>query len=250
MALRIALAIGDPAVERVVAAGLAYRGIQVRSLGSGRELVNWCRSARPDVAVCDSRLPDMDSLEAAAALRAERLVPVVLLSGGWTAARAIRAEDLGAVCLNHPVTLSDLADTAAQLAAPRPAQLPAPAEFPVLVVDTNADAAVTLADVLRLRKVGVRTAVTPDAARAALTDAPPEVVILEPRLRGLDGWELARQFRHRAEDRRQLRVAVTTGGRFDDRRRSAEAGLALHLVKPADPKLVTDVVTGFLRAGG
>ncbi len=45
-----------------------------------------------------------------------------------------------------------------------------------------------------------------------------------------------------------LVIAVTTGGRDEDRRRAAEAGVDVHLVKPADPREL-EAVLGRYAAG-
>jgi response regulator NasT len=48
--------------------------------GTGQELVERCRAARPDLVITDIKMPDMDGIAAAAALYKERPVPVILVS--------------------------------------------------------------------------------------------------------------------------------------------------------------------------
>jgi DNA-binding response OmpR family regulator len=64
---------------------------------------------------------------------------------------------------------------------------------------------------------------------------PPDVLLLEIRSAGMDGWELARRFRERAAEKKPFCIAFTTCGTEADRRRSEEAGINLHLVKPLAP---------------
>jgi CheY-like chemotaxis protein len=120
----------------------------------------------------------------------------------------------------------------------------------VLIVDDYPDAADSLAELLRL--YGHRAAVA-RTAREALSVAErelPDVVLLELRLREMDGWQVARRLRERAgtgDRRRLLLVAVTGCGREEDHRRSAAAGIDLHLVKPVDPDLLRQVLMVFAR---
>jgi CheY-like chemotaxis protein len=104
----------------------------------------------------------------------------------------------------------------------------------ILVVDDNLDAADSLA--LLLRVAGHDVQVCHDG-RDALTAAAafqPEVVLLDIGLPGMDGYEVARQLRERAETERVLIVALTGYGQEEDVRRSMEAGFDHHFVKPAD----------------
>ena len=117
----------------------------------------------------------------------------------------------------------------------------------VLVVDAHEDGAASLAEILRLYGYDVRVAGTARAALRAAAEAPPDVVLLEPRLPDLDGWELARRVRVLAGGKPPLVVAISGSGRPEDRRRSAEAGVHLHLVKPADPAVLRGVLARFAR---
>jgi CheY-like chemotaxis protein len=101
-----------------------------------------------------------------------------------------------------------------------------------MIVDDNVDAATTLAEVLHL--LGAQTTVARDGAQAlALAHAGPlpEVVLLDIGLPGMDGYEIAREWRRRFGSGTQL-VALTGYGSAEDRRRTAQAGFDAHLVKP------------------
>lgn len=103
----------------------------------------------------------------------------------------------------------------------------------VLVADPHIDGAESLAEFLRLCGLDVAVAHTGPEALAAAERSPPDVLIVEPFLPGSDGWAVARAVLRR--EPRTLCVAVSTLGRTEDRRRSADAGFALHLVKPVGP---------------
>jgi two-component system, OmpR family, response regulator len=105
----------------------------------------------------------------------------------------------------------------------------------VLVVEDDADGALSLAQFLR--GLGHEVEVAPDgqAAVEAAQARPPDVVLLDIGLPGLDGWEVARRLQGHPAGKRPLLVALTGYGREADRRRSDEAGIDLHLTKPVDP---------------
>src|SRR4029077_3961897 len=47
---------------------------------TGRELVEQCRSLRPDLVITDIKMPDMDGIEAAEAICRDEPIPVILVS--------------------------------------------------------------------------------------------------------------------------------------------------------------------------
>ena len=110
----------------------------------------------------------------------------------------------------------------------------------VLIAEPHEDGAETLACLLRLYGHDVTVAHSGPAALAAAAQEPPDVLIVEPRLPGLDGWEVARRLR--SADPRPLCIAVTTCGRPEDRRRSTAAGIAAHLLKPAEPATLVGIL--------
>ena len=120
----------------------------------------------------------------------------------------------------------------------------------VLIVDDYPDAADSLAALLRLYGHRATVARTAREALSVAEREPPDVVLLELRLREMDGWQVAQRLREQAgtrDRRRLLLVAVTGCGREEDHRRSAAAGIDLHLVKPADPDLLRQVLKVFAR---
>jgi PAS domain S-box-containing protein len=128
------------------------------------------------------------------------------------------------------------------LAPPAPLRPAAPAAAPragagaplrVLVVDDNVDAAKTLGQLLRLAGHEVSLAHDGAAALAAAVAAPPDLVLLDIGLPGMDGYAVAARLRAAGHAGTAL-VALTGYGREDDLRRSRDAGFDHHLVKPID----------------
>lgn len=103
----------------------------------------------------------------------------------------------------------------------------------ILVVDDQADAADTLAELLRCHGHAVDVAYSPaEALKRALAHAP-DIAFIDIVMPGMDGWALAQQLRER--NPRAYLVALTGASEDDRRERSQEAGLDIHLVKPIDP---------------
>ncbi len=104
----------------------------------------------------------------------------------------------------------------------------------VLVVDDNADAAETLADLLH--GLGHTTSVAHDGPTALSKAAAfrPQVALLDIGLPVMDGYELARRLREQPGLHRVRLLAITGYGQESDRERSRAAGFHEHLVKPVD----------------
>ncbi len=104
----------------------------------------------------------------------------------------------------------------------------------ILVVDDNRDAADSLGMLLKFE--GADTCITYDgpAALEAIQTYRPSVVLLDIGLPGMDGFEVAERARQLPEGRAIKIIALTGWGQEEDRRRSREAGIDDHLVKPVD----------------
>jgi signal transduction histidine kinase len=104
----------------------------------------------------------------------------------------------------------------------------------VLVVDDNADGVEMLARLLQIDGHEVETALSGLQALERVASFRPEVAILDIGLPGLDGYEVARRIRARADGDPVRLIAVTGYGRDEDRERAREAGFTAHLVKPVE----------------
>jgi signal transduction histidine kinase len=104
----------------------------------------------------------------------------------------------------------------------------------VLVVDDDADSR-EIAAVL-LRRAGARVAVASSVkeAMAELEKSSADVVISDLDLPQEDGYALAAEFRRRQPASRVPLVALSAHAGDADRRRSLDAGFAVHLTKPVD----------------
>jgi two-component system OmpR family response regulator len=120
----------------------------------------------------------------------------------------------------------------------------------VLCVDDDPDTADSLAMLLEL--VGFDPFVYYDAkaALAAVDAIRPDAAILDLRMPGLHGCELARRLREWAGDRPLPLVAVTAQSDDEARRQTAEAGFDIHLTKPIDPDKLALVVADIVILRG
>lgn len=104
----------------------------------------------------------------------------------------------------------------------------------LLIVDDNVDSAKSLAEVLSL--IGNETFVVHDG-ESAVTEAErlrPEVILLDLGLPKINGFDACRRIREYPWAENILIIALTGWGQQEDRRKSAEAGFDVHLVKPVD----------------
>ncbi len=115
----------------------------------------------------------------------------------------------------------------------------------ILVVEDDPDNAASLALLLDLYGFAVRVAPDGLAALDAAQADSPDVILLDIGLPQLDGWEVARRLAARSAWKRPLLIAVTGYSRDSDRRRSAQAGIDLHLAKPIEPDQLLEVLWRF-----
>jgi two-component system CheB/CheR fusion protein len=100
------------------------------------------------------------------------------------------------------------------------------------VVDDHPDSAESTARLLTLYGHEVDVALDGKAALQQARAKPPDVVLLDIGLPGMDGYEVARQLRAMFQNKVRL-VAITTHGfEEEDRKRCLEAGFDVYLVKP------------------
>ena len=111
----------------------------------------------------------------------------------------------------------------------------------VLVVDDNPDALDILATALRVAGATVRTASSGAAALDAWDQDPPDVLLCDIAMPGMDGFSVLARIRERdaRAARRTAALAVSAHATTEHRQRSLAAGFSEHLAKPYR---VTDLV--------
>jgi PAS domain S-box-containing protein len=113
-----------------------------------------------------------------------------------------------------------------------------PGDRSILIVDDNADAALSLAEILRAFGHQVEVAHEPRRALALAERGWPDIFILDIGLPDIDGYALARRLRAMAEEQPEARaatyLALTGYGQAHDKVLSKAAGFDRHFVKPVD----------------
>jgi signal transduction histidine kinase len=160
---------------------------------------------------------------------------LVELHGGRVEAHSVGPGRGSEFVVRLPVAADEPAPRPGEARGQSPDRLTPSARRRVLIVDDNADAANTLALVLRAAGHAVRVAHDGRAALAAAGAAPPEVVLLDIGLpHGMTGYEVARRLRDLPGANGMTLIALTGYGAEEYQRRAAEAGFDHYLTKPVD----------------
>jgi PAS domain S-box-containing protein len=158
---------------------------------------------------------------------------------------SVQAFSRGANCGTELVVRLPFAELPSAAGAPDPNTVPAVtagAGRRVLLVDDNKDAAEMLSMLLVDAGHTVRVAHDPASALSLAPEMGAEVALLDIGLPVMDGYQLGNELRRRLGDRAPALVALTGFSQEQDRRRTADAGFAAHLVKPIDPQQLLEVI--------
>jgi CheY-like chemotaxis protein len=117
----------------------------------------------------------------------------------------------------------------------------------VLIVDDNVDASESLGILLRMVGFSIRIHHGGTTAIDEVEEFQPEACVLDITMPGIDGYELARRLRATGRGRDMLLIAVTALSTRDAYNRAAAAGFDRHIVKPADPQQLLDLLFEFER---
>ena len=183
--------------------------------------------------------PSLDRQQGGLGLGLTLVRRLVEMHGGSVEAKSAGAGRGSEMCVRLP--LAEPYEAAAVATPPAESEAPAPRRR-VLVVEDNADAREMLAILLKRAGHDVRTAGDGAAAIAAAESFLPEIVLLDVGLPGVDGYDVARQLRSSPRTAGALLVALTGYGQEEDRQRALAAGFDHHLLKPAEPAAVLELV--------
>lgn len=114
----------------------------------------------------------------------------------------------------------------------------------VLIAEDNAEGAESLAYILEHAGHSVRVAYNGREAVAAAAIDPPDVLLTDVGLPGMNGWAVARSVRSILGERRCLILAITGYDLPADRLRSRNAGIDRHFAKPINPDVLLKLLSG------
>lgn len=202
-------------------------GYQVLTATSGIEGLTIFRQHAPRVTILDLRMPEMDGLTVLKEIRAyDPHAPVIILGGGATEeqenqARGLRVTDFLRKGLSLNV-LVECVNRVVQLPARSASALPGAVDSAavadtgetILVVDDEPLVRDLLVQFLSLR--GYRALGVKDGAEALsmVEQAPPDLILLDLIMPGMDGAEVLRQLRQREYTGG---VIIITGSHDEDR---------------------------------
>jgi two-component system, sensor histidine kinase len=118
----------------------------------------------------------------------------------------------------------------------------------ILVIEDNQDARQMLRAMLTMGGHEVREAADGESGIAAALETTPEVVLLDIGLPDMDGYEVARRLRTVPGGYSMVLVALSGYGRDDDRGRAREASFDAHVVKPAGPEQLGQIIAELVAA--
>ena len=161
---------------------------------------------------------------------------LVELHGGSVAARSAGPGRGSTFTVTLPAGME------APAAAPSPAAPRRGLGHRILVVDDNADSAELMTELFREAGHEVVSAHDGLAALRAIEGFVPEIAVLDVGLPAMDGYDLAGRIAQRLGRRAPAFVSLTGYGQPSDRERSRVAGFVRHVVKPADPQALLDLI--------
>jgi CheY-like chemotaxis protein len=181
--------------------------------------------------------PSIDRQQGGLGLGLTLVQRLVEMHGGSVEAKSDGTDRGTEVIVRLPLTTPAAADV--QAAAPAAAKA---RSRRVLVVEDNADARDMLVFLLKHHGHDVRAASDGPAAIETTESFVPEVVLLDVGLPGLDGYEVAQRLRASPRTSEALLVALTGYGQAEDREKAFAAGFDHHLLKPAEPAQILEMM--------
>jgi len=112
----------------------------------------------------------------------------------------------------------------------------------VLVVDDNADSVDSLATLVRLMGHECATALDGERAIATARSFRPDTILLDLGMPGMNGYDACSAIRSESWGRDIFIIALTGWGQAEDRDRTRAAGFDLHVVKPAEPATIAEIL--------
>jgi CheY-like chemotaxis protein len=112
----------------------------------------------------------------------------------------------------------------------------------ILVVDDNADAALSLAMLLRMGGNVVDVAHDGQVGCEIAERFRPEIALLDIGMPRLNGYDACRRLRSAPWGKEMVLIALTGWGQEEVRARIYDAGFDLHLIKPVEPSVLSDLL--------
>lgn len=255
------------AMCKVTVNQLRQMGVErVVTARNGAEALRQLQGARFDIVLSDWNMPVMSGLELLQAMRADpqlSALPFVLITAEAERQKVTEAIASGVTSmLLKPYTPQQLIDRVQKALRWTPRR-PVAAAVPtlpqeaagemadtrptILVVDDTPDNLVLLSGLFR-DEYRVRLAQTGEKAlQFATSDRPPDLVLLDVMMPGIDGFEVARRMREHPSSQTIPIIFVTTLSTADARLQGLDLGAVDFITKPVDPATLKPRVRNFMR---
>ena len=119
----------------------------------------------------------------------------------------------------------------------------------ILIVDDNPTNLKLVAYLMSANGYEVTTAQDADAALAALARNPPQLILMDLQLPGVDGLELTRKLKSDPATKSIIIIAVTAYAMKGDEARALAAGCDAYITKPIDTRGLPLTIAKYLRGG-
>ncbi len=248
---KIRILVVDDNVDSALSLGMMLKlmGNEIHTVHDGLAAVEAAEQFRPDMILLDIGLPKLNGYDVCRRIREQPWsdgAKIVALTGWGQEEDRRRSREAGFD--QHMVKPIELAALEKLLAAPAARSSSqekvkrTTASLRVLVVDDMRAATHMLATLLKSVGHDVRTAADGPGALAAVIEYRPDVVLLDINMPGMTGLEVSKRIRQQTSLDDIVLVAMTGHGDEADRQRSFEAGFHHHLVKPADFRLIQEIL--------
>jgi len=117
----------------------------------------------------------------------------------------------------------------------------------ILVVDDNATNLKLVSDVLEFEGYRILKAVDAETAQEIVRQTPPDLILMDIALPGMDGLTLTRRLKTDPKTRRIIIVALTAFAMKGDDAKAREAGCDGYITKPIDTRSLPAAVAAHLE---
>jgi two-component system cell cycle response regulator DivK len=117
----------------------------------------------------------------------------------------------------------------------------------VLLVEDNPHNRKIFSGMLTHSGFTVREAETGEIALKSVAEAPPDIILMDLSIPGVDGWECTRRLKADPATKEIPIIALTAHAMRGDEERARGAGCDGYLSKPISPKKVVEEVRRFLK---
>jgi len=112
----------------------------------------------------------------------------------------------------------------------------------ILIVDDNATNLKLVAYLVKAHGYDVMTALDAETAQACISECPPDLILMDLQLPGVDGLELTRRLRADPRTRTIPILAVTAYAMKGDQEKALAAGCDDYITKPIDTRALPDTI--------